>query len=300
MVRPAHFGFNPETSVSNAFQQSPAAGPPGDWQAPALAEFEALAGLLRTAGIEVIIAQDTPTPVKPDAVFPNNWVSFHHDGTVVLYPMLAANRRSERRPELIGEVIHAGGFRVTRTVDLAYRESEGKYLEGTGSLVLDRPGRIAYASLSARTDLDVLGEFAQQLDYELVTFEARGASGQAVYHTNVLMAIGARFAVICGEAISDERHRRAVFSMLESAGQRIIEISVAQMHGFAGNLLALTGATGPVIALSAAAWRIFNEDQRRALEQHGEILAAAIPTIERVGGGGVRCMLCEIHLPKRN
>jgi hypothetical protein len=299
MVRPAHFGFNLETADSNAFQQSPAAGRPADWQALALGEFEALAGLLRSAGVEVIVGQDTPAPVKPDAVFPNNWVSFHHDGTVVLYPMLAANRRAERRLELIGEAVQVGAFHVTRTVDLAYRESEGKYLEGTGSLVLDRPGRIAYACLSPRTDLDVLGEFAQQLDYELVTFDAHGANGQAVYHTNVLMALGARFAVVCGEAISDERHRRGLFSKLESAGRQIIGISVAQMHGFAGNLLALSGVAGPLIALSAAAWRILTEDQRRVLEQHGEILAAAIPTIERIGGGGVRCMLCEIHLPKR-
>ncbi|MGO9039501.1 MAG: citrulline utilization hydrolase CtlX [Steroidobacteraceae bacterium] len=299
MVRPARFGFNSQTAPSNSFQHLPLAGPPSELQQLALREFEGLADRLRRAGVGVIVADDTPVPVKPDALFPNNWVSFHRDGTVVLYPMLAPNRRSERRDDVIRQVSGEGGFRVTRTVDLSYREDQGKYLEGTGSMVLDRVGHVAYASLSPRTDLDVLGEFAQQLDYELVTFEALDGSGNAIYHTNVLMAIGARFAVVCGAAIPQQRHRDAVYSMLRTSGREIIEISAAQMLEFAGNLLELAPAGTRVIALSTTAWRSLDPGQRRALESHGGIVAADIPVIERCGGGGVRCMLAEIHLPTR-
>ena len=299
MVRPARFGFNSQTAPSNSFQHLPPAGVQSELQALALREFEGLADGLRRAGVNVIVADDTPKPAKPDALFPNNWVSFHSDGTVVLYPMLAPNRRSERRDDVLGQVSGDGGFRITRTVDLSYREEQGKYLEGTGSLVLDRASHVAYASLSPRTDLDALGEFAQQLDYELVTFEALDGSGGAVYHTNVLMAIGARFAVVCGAAITQQRHRDAVYSMLRTRGREIIEISPAQMLQFAGNLLELAPAGTNVIALSTTAWHSLDPGQRRALERHGRILTADIPVIERCGGGGVRCMLAEIHLPTR-
>src|SRR5271169_2954593 len=299
MVRPACFGFNSQTAPSNSFQHLPQAGAQSELQALALREFDGLADGLRRAGVKVVVADDTREPAKPDALFPNNWISFHHDGTVVLYPLLAPNRRSERRDEVIRQVSGDGGFRITGTVDLSYREDQGKYLEGTGSLVLDRVGHVAYASLSPRTDLDVLGEFAQQLDYELVTFEALDGSGGAVYHTNVLMAIGARFAVVCGAAITQQRHRDAVYSMLRASGREIIEISAAQMLEFAGNLLELAPAGKNVIALSTTAWRSLDSGQRRALERHGGILAADIPVIERCGGGGVRCMLAEIHLPTR-
>jgi hypothetical protein len=299
MVRPARFGFNSQTAASNSFQHLPQAVAQSEWQDLALREFDGLTDGLRRAGVNVIVADDTREPAKPDALFPNNWVSFHRDGTVVLYPMLAPNRRSERRDDVIRQVSGDGGFRITRTVDLSYREDQGKYLEGTGSLVLDRVGHVAYACLSPRTDLDVLGEFAQQLDYELVTFEALDGSGGAVYHTNVMMAIGARFAVICGAAVTQQRHRDAVYSMLRAPGREIIEISPAQMLEFAGNLLELAPAGTNVIALSTNAWRSLDPGQRRALERHGGILAADIPVIERCGGGGVRCMLAEIHLPTR-
>ncbi len=299
MVRPARFGFNSQTAPSNSFQHLPPAGVQSELQALALSEFDGLADGLRREGVNVIVADDSPLPAKPDALFPNNWVSFHRDGTVVLYPMLAPNRRSERRDDVLRQVSGDGGFRITRTVDLSYREQQGKYLEGTGSLVLDRAGHVAYAGVSPRTDLDVLGEFAQQLDYELVTFEALDGSGSAIYHTNVLMAIGARFAVVCGAAITQQRHRDAVYSMLRARGREIIEISPAQMLEFAGNLLELAPAGTNVIALSTTAWRSLDAGQRRALERYGRILAADIPVIERCGGGGVRCMLAEIHLPPR-
>jgi hypothetical protein len=299
MVRPANFGFNPQTAASNAFQQVPSVAGATEIQGLALGEFDGLAKALQRAGVDVLVASDTVLPAKPDAIFPNNWVSFHFDGAVTLYPMLAPNRRWERREDILEQVVHEGGFRVLRTFDLTHREAEGKFLEGTGSLVLDRPHRVAYASLSPRTDLDVLGEFAQLLDYELVTFEGQGAAAQPVYHTNVVMAIGTRFAVVCGEAIVEPLHRDAVFNKLRAAGHDVVDISLRQMLEFAGNLLELAAAAGPVIALSTTAWRSLDPAQRRILESHAEVVPAAIPTIERIGGGGVRCMLAEIHLPKR-
>src|SRR5258707_6892171 len=299
MVRPACFGFNPETADSNAFQQA-ADSPDGtETQRLVLTEFDGLARALLRGGVEVLIAPDAPHAVKPDAIFPNNWVSFHFDGTVALYPMLAPNRRSERREDVLAQVVREGRFHVSRTVDLTHREAEGKFLEGTGSLVLDRAHRVAYASLSPRTDLDVLGEFAQILDYELVNFEAWDADERPVYHTNVVMAIGTRFAVVCGEAIAQPAHRDAVFNMLRATGHDIVDITQGQMQEFAANLLELAPAGGPIVALSTTAWRSLGSAQRRILEAHAAVVPAAIPTIERIGGGGVRCMLAELHLPKR-
>jgi hypothetical protein len=298
MVRPARFGFNPETHASNFFQHAAEASPDLA-HLQALQEFDGVAQALERAGIRVLCHPDTPAPAKPDAIFPNNWVSFHRDGTAVLYPMLAANRRLERREEILESVSLNGGFRVTRTVDLTHREAEGKFLEGTGSLVLDRVHRVAYASLSPRTDLDVLGEFAQVMSYELVTFESLDAERRPVYHTNVVMAVGSRFAVVCGEAIADARHRAAVFERLEAHGHRMIDITLEQMQEFAGNLLELAAPSGPLIVLSTTAYRSLERLQRQALESFGLVILAAIPTIERVGGGGVRCMLAEVHLPKR-
>lgn len=304
MVRPAAFGFNPETAASNAFQQAPEGYATADSDAARmppeiLREFDALAQALRGAGVRVVVAEDTPEPVKPDAVFPNNWLSSHADGTVVLYPMLAANRRQERRADLIHRLTRDEAFRVLQTIDLSYREAEGKFLEGTGSLVLDRVTRTAYACLSPRTDLDVLAEFAQRLDYEVLAFAATDGAGMPVYHTNVMMAVGTQFAVICAEAISNPQHRAAVLARLAATNHAIIAISLAQMRLFAGNLLELATATGHVIALSTTAWAALDAEQRLALQLHGEILAVEIPTIERLGGGGVRCMLAEIHLPAR-
>src|ERR1700733_111493 len=268
MVRPASFGFNQQTAASNAFQRPPASSEAAEAQELALAEFDGLAQALQRAGVEVLVAPDPPRRAKPDALFPNNWVSFHFDGTVALYPMLAPNRRCERREDLLDHVVREGGFRIVRTIDLTHRETEGKFLEGTGSVVLDRAHRVAYASLSPRTDLDVLGEFAQLLDYELVTFEARDAAAQPVYHTNVVMAVGAGFAVLCGEAISQAQHREAVLNRLRATGHDIVDVSLRQMQEFAGNLLELEPAGGPVVALSTTAWRSLEAAQRRILEAH--------------------------------
>jgi hypothetical protein len=298
MVRPARFGSNPQTAATNAFQQS-APGGERDLQIKVLQEFDALANTLERAGVEVLIAPDSEEPPKPDAIFPNNWVSFHHDGTVALYPMLAPNRRWERREEILEQVVRTGRFHVSRTVDLTHREAEEKYLEGTGSVVLDRVNRVAYACSSPRTDLDVLGEFAQQLDYDLMTFDAVDASGAAVYHTNVLMAIGTGFAVVCAESIANNEHRTAVLGKLRATNHDIIEISQAQMAQFAGNVLELTARGSQLVALSTTALGSLQSAQRRMLEAHGSLLPVPIPTVERCGGGGVRCMLAEIHLPKR-
>ncbi|HEY2676280.1 MAG TPA: arginine deiminase-related protein [Steroidobacteraceae bacterium] len=299
MVRPARFGFNPQTAASNAFQQDAASGETDAVQSAVLREFDAAASALDSAGAEVLEFADSKEPHKPDAIFPNNWVSFHADGTVALYPLMAPNRRAERREEILEHVVRAGAFHVSRTVDLTHRESEEKYLEGTGSVVLDRTHRIAYACSSPRTDLDVLGEFAQQLDYDLVTFDAQGADGRAIYHTNVLMAIGGSFAVVCGESIASLQSRDAVFSRLQATGHQIVDMSRAQMGSFAANILELAGSRGNLIALSTTALRSFNPAQQRTLEAHATLVPTPIPTIERLGGGGMRCMLAEIHLPKR-
>jgi len=299
MVRPARFACNPQTAASNAFQQPPTPLAGNDLQTAALREFDGLSQALERAGVEVLIAPDDPEPAKPDAIFPNNWVSFHRDGTVALYPMMALNRRWERREEILEQVIRNGAFRVSRTVDLTHREAEEKFLEGTGSVVLDRTHRVAYACSSPRTDLDVLGEFAQQLDYELMTFDALDSGGRAIYHTNVLMAIGTGFAVICGESIANAAHRAAVLSKLRITGHDVVDITQQQMAQFAANVLELASPTAKLIALSMTALDSLNRTQLGILESHAALLPVAIPTIERVGGGGVRCMLAEIHLPKR-
>jgi hypothetical protein len=295
MIRPASFGSNPETADSNRFQQSGAA--PGD-AAAALAEFDALAARLAQAGVDVVVVEDTPEPAKPDACFPNNWVSFHADGTVVLYPMMAPSRRAERRPEPIAQLERAG-FRVSRTVDLSPLEARGEYLEGTGSLVLDRATRTAYACRSPRTTAAALAEFSSALAYRIVAFDALGPGGRPAYHTNVLMALGDGFAVVCAEAIADETRRAAVLEELARPGGEVIAIDTAEMNGFAGNLLALRSRRGdPLIAISETALNALAPARRRRLEHYGAIVSVPIPTIEGLGGGSVRCMLAENFLPR--
>jgi hypothetical protein len=292
MIRPANFGSNPETLASNRFQSTAQGIAASEIQRLARGEFDALAGAL------VHVFDDTPLPIKPDAVFPNNWFSTHGDGTVVLYPMLAPNRRLERRIDVV-EALHSRcGFHVHDTVDLTHRELEAKYLEGTGSLVLDRVNRVAYACLSPRTDLDVLGEFGQRLDYEIAAFDAVDANGDPIYHTNVLMSVGTRWAAVCSSAIEEGR-RAAIESLLSSTGHDVIELSFEQMHSFAGNMLELRARDGGhVIAMSQAAFDSLSAEQRQRLASHGRIVSVPIPTIERLGGGSVRCMLAEVFLPR--
>lgn len=299
MVRPVAFGANPLTAESNRFQAQSGTEVDAAVRRNVAAEFDALAAALERAGVEVCIVNDTPVPAKPDAIFPNNWVSFHSDGTAVLYPMLASNRRTERRLDLLETLTRTHGFRISRTVDLTAHERDEVYLEGTGSLVLDRVNGHAFACLSPRTHLEALGDFAQQLDYEIVGFAADDAGGTPIYHTNVLMCVGTRFAVLCAESIEDDARRAAVCRILESTGHEVLEISREQMHVFVGNMLELSSAKGAVIAMSATAFGALTAQQRGRLESHGTLVNAPIPTIERFGGGSVRCMLAEIHLPKR-
>ena len=245
-----------------------------------------------------MVADDTSEPVKPDACFPNNWVSFHADGSVVLYPMMAPSRRAERREAPV-EQLRRAGFQVARTIDLSPLEARGEYLEGTGSLVLDRSHRIAYACRSPRTTAAALADFAAALGYRVVAFDALGPDGRPAYHTNVLMAVGERFAILCAAAIPDAARRAAVLRALEETGHEIIEIDIAEMNRFAGNLLALRSRDGAaLIAGSDAAWGALAPDRRRRLERHGAIVSAPIPTIERLGGGSVRCMIAEVFLPR--
>ena len=296
MIRPAQFGSNQQTADSNKFQQRLSAGE--TIHDKALQEFNQLQQALSDVGVTVNVIDDTPQPPKPDAVFPNNWVSFHADGTTVLYPMMAVNRRYERRVDVVQQ-LHQRGYHVHAVIDFALHEAANQFLEGTGSLVLDRVHRMAYACLSPRTDIEVLGEFAQRLDYELVVFNALDAQGQPVYHTNVLMSIGSRFAVICSEAIA-AHERAAVLHALQSTGHEVIDITMQQMYSFAGNLLELRNQDGEaVIALSQTALDSLSSMQLKQLKAlGGQLVTVAIPTIEKYGGGSVRCMIAEVFLPR--
>jgi hypothetical protein len=297
LVRPCHFGSNPETAGSNAFQQD-VSDLAGETQARALAEFNGLVQALRSVGVVAIVFDDTDAPVKPDAVFPNNWVSFHGDGRVYLYPMEATSRRAERRAEIVAALSENHGFHVREIIDLSAAEDDGLFLEGTGSMVLDRVNRVIYAAMSSRTHMSVLADFAQQADYEITAFDAIDSGGRPIYHTNVMMAIGTGFAIICADAIADDLKRKTVLARLAAGGREIIEISIRQMENFAGNLLELTNESGAsVIVLSRAANAALTADQRNSLARFGQVLPVAIETIEKVGGGSVRCMLAEVFLP---
>jgi len=297
MIRPASFCGNVQTAESNRFQnpQYPSEGA----QSKARIEFDSLAKMLLDAGVRVHVFDDTSDPQTPDAIFPNNWVSFHSDGTAVVYPMLAANRRLERRADILEALSTHSGFQIRRVVDLAHRETEEQFLEGTGSLVLDRVNRVAYACLSPRTHLDVLGEFSQVLDYEVVAFEAADRDGHAIYHTNVMLSVGAHYAAICVDAIREDQ-RAGVLDSLRTTRHHLLELSYEQMNAFAGNMLELgTTKHSNVVAMSGGAQNSLTVSQREQLQAWaGPIVASPIPTIETIGGGSVRCMLAEIHLPR--
>lgn len=297
MIRPCCFGPNDQTAQSNFFQRSSTI-PRAEIQVRAVAEFDALVKALADAGVEPIVFQDTDSPLKPDAVFPNNWVSFHADGRVFLYPMEAPTRRAERRMDIIETLSQKHAFRVTDIVDLSTWEERGGFLEGTGSMVLDRVRRIAYAALSSRTHMQVLADFSQRAGYEISAFDAVDAQGRSVYHTNVMMCIGEEFAVICADAIADRQQRADVLAQLTASGREIVEISLAQMERFAGNLIEVAGATGTsVIVLSDAALGVMSKTQLDSLARCGRILSIPIDTIESAGGGSVRCMMAEVFLP---
>ncbi|OON67119.1 citrulline utilization hydrolase CtlX [Hymenobacter sp. CRA2] len=296
LVRPARFGFNAETAASNHFQQSVAGLTSDGAQRQALAEFEALVTALRSRGVQVLVFDDTEVPAKPDAVFPNNWLTLHPDGRAVLYPMCAPSRRAERRPD----VLQALGrqFALREIIDLSGHEAEGRFLEGTGSIIFDHEHRVAYAARSPRTDAALFAEAATRLGYRPVAFQATDAQGHAIYHTNVMMCLGAGFAVICLDSIADAAERAAVEASLTRTGHDIIPITREQVTRFAGNMLALQPASGrELLAMSQSAYEALTPAQRQALSRYCELLPLAIPTIETLGGGSVRCMLAEVFLP---
>jgi hypothetical protein len=300
MVRPAAFDYNPETAGTNCLQQREPLATPAAREL-ALAEFDHVARSLRSEGVHVCVAEDTPEPAKPDAVFPNNWVSFHADGTVVLYPMRALNRRHERRHEIIEQVTEELGFCVRRTLDLTHLEADGRFLEGTGSLVLDHVHRIAYACRSPRTDAQALDEWSKQMQYEPVLFSAVGPDGGPLYHTNVLMSLGTRAAVVGLQSIVP-RDRKRVRERLEASGREVIDIAPQAVEAFAGNALELATwdeALGDctVFVMSTRAREALGTQAFGRLSACTDtVLAVPLPTIERVGGGGIRCMLAEVFL----
>lgn len=295
MVRPANFAANPETASSNAFQ---GAMDLPDAAERALAEFDAAVAGLRAAGVTVVVIEDIPAARAPDAVFPNNWFSTHADGTVVLYPMQAVNRRRERRLDVFDRLRDEHGRRTRRLLDLSFHETRGTFLEGTGSLVLDRAGRVAFACRSPRTDARLLEEWAAELGYAVCLFDAVDSRGQAIYHTNVMMGLGTRFAVVALDCVPEAQERDDLAERLAAGGREVIDISPAQVDQFLGNLLELRdGAGRALVALSARAAAALEPAQRRALERHARLVALDIPTIETCGGGSVRCMLAEVFLP---
>ncbi len=297
MIRPVRFGFNEQTAVSNAFQnQAFGQETQATSQQIALQEFDQMVEELRKAGVDIIVVEDTENPHTPDSIFPNNWVSFHSDGTVILYPMQAENRRLERREDIIEKL--AERFEVKQTVDLSVFEQEEKYLEGTGSMVLDRINKIAYACLAPRTHTEVLEAFAKESGYEIVSFDAVDGNGKQIYHTNVLMCVGRKFSVICLEAIPNAEQRLKVKNSLESHGKTVIEISLAQMNQFAGNMLEVQNQNGEkILVMSSAAFHSLDEVQIQALENFCTIRHFDLSMIEGNGGGSARCMMAEVHLP---
>ncbi len=297
MVRPSHFGPNRQTAGTNQFQV-PVNDPAGEIQHQALAEFDGVIGALLKAGAKTVVIPDDPTAATPDALFPNNWISCHHDGTVVLYPLAAPNRRRERRAEILDRLAGEGRFLVSQVIDISGLESQGHYLEGTGSLVFDHVRHRAFAALSPRTHPLALERFTALTGWPVTAFRTDDGRGRAVYHTNVMLSIGSRMAVVCAEAFAEPLERRTVRSSLADAVPVVVEISREQMGCFAGNCLELQAGGHPLLVLSGGALNSLTSMQRRALERECQLLPLRIPTIERVGGGGVRCLLAEVHLPR--
>ena len=302
MIRPHAFGYNPETAATNTFQRPQDLRGAAGAGARARAEFERVVQALSSEGISVCAVDDTTQPAKPDAVFPNNWLSFHDDGTLVLYPMHSASRRLERRPELIDAAVKRLDFKVSHLIDLTHHERQGKFLEGTGSLVLDHVQRVAYACTSARTHPELVAEWARELKYEAVIFQATDRAGAPLYHTNVLMCIGER-AVVIGSGAIAPGDRDRVLTRLRASDREIIEIGHDEIAAFAGNMLEL-GTWDE--ALGDSRVLVMSDTARRALTPElfaqlsgctDTVLAVPVPTIEKLGGGSVRCMLAEVFRP---
>ena len=295
MIRPVNFVFNEQTAGSNAFQNRNAEQQ--RVQDNALQEFDRFVNILRENGIEVIVIDDTAEPHTPDSIFPNNWVSFHNDGTVFLYPMMAENRRLERREDIITQL--EDEFKVKHVIDLSHFEHENKFLEGTGSMVLDRENKIAYACLSPRTDKEVLEAFCTDSGYQSVLFHAVDQNGMDIYHTNVLMCVGSNYAVICLDSIKDESEKQNIINSLQSTQKQVVAISFEQMNHFAGNMLEVQNKSGEsLLVMSKSAWDSLNYEQKAILSSFSKPVYSDISTIENNGGGSARCMMAEVHLPR--
>jgi len=294
MIRPGRFYPNPETAADNAFQRDANR----DLDALTLMarnEFDAAVQTLRAADVNVHVFEDTAEPEKPDAVFPNNWISMHHDGRIALFPMYSALRRRERRQDIVEEL--RKHYRVTEVIDYSVFEDEGCWLEGTGSLVFDHLNKIAYVSLSNRSNPKVVQRFANDFSYEPVIFTSIGSNGQPIYHTNVMMCIGTDFAMVGLEMIPDKAERQQVRARLEKTGKEIVELSADQIANFAGNTIELHTKSGEkLLVLSSRGARALTVEQRKTLTRYARLLPLELPTIE-LGGGSARCMIATIHLP---
>lgn len=297
MVRPASFGFNEETAANNYFQSNPEMGRE-ELQQKALEEFDSMVETLRSHQIEVLVIEDTKEPPKPDAIFPNNWLSTSPAGVVAVFPMYAPNRRAEKRDDILNQL--AKKFIIKSLQDWSEYEAEGRFLEGTGSMVIDHDNKMIYAAVSERTNLSVLEKYSATNGYQAIVFLATDKEDHPVYHTNVVMALGEGFCVLCEESIEEEWELIAVRQLLESTGHIIIPISRDQMYAFAGNMLQVKNTKGEkLIVLSQTALRSLKKEQKEKLELFAKLLPVAVPLIEQVEGGSVRCMMAEIFLEKK-
>ncbi|WP_255502049.1 citrulline utilization hydrolase CtlX [Algoriphagus sp. AK58] len=300
MVRPVHFGFNPETAGNNFYQKQDSRSVE-EIQRLALAEFDGFVALLRDQGVEVLVVEDSESPIKTDAIFPNNWLSTHPDGKVILYPMFSPNRRLERRKEILEQLLRLG-FGISEIIDLSFFEEHGQFLEGTGSMVLDRQAKVIYACFSERTHPVPLEYVGKLLGYQVVSFEAMQEVGgrlSPIYHTNVMMHVGTDIAVVCLETIVKSAERQKVKDALTNSGKKVIPITARQKFQFAGNMLEVSNDGGEKFTvMSQAAFDSLNVGQIQQIEKYTTIISPAIPTIEKLGGGSVRCMMAEVFLPK--
>ena len=293
MIQPVNFGYNAETAVNNAFQVQSSET---NVQQKALKEFNDFVTLLQNNGVDVTVVRDTDLPHTPDSIFPNNWVSFHHDGTLLLYPMYAVNRRAERKEHVLEKIMEK--FSVAKKIDLSSYEARNIFLEGTGSMVLDRDNRIAYACLSPSTDETVLADLCRQMNYTAVVFDATDGNGQAIYHTNVLMCVADKYVVICLESIADLEQRQFISETIIKSGKKIIAITLHQMNHFAGNMLQVENDKAEkLLVMSTQAYDSLTTEQAEILKSYNSIIHSPLTTIETNGGGSARCMMAEVHLP---
>ena len=301
MIRPVAFRMNEQTAVNNYYQKVLENTTPATVNAKAQLEFDAFVEKLRSVGVNVVVVEDTLEPNTPDSIFPNNWISFHDNGDVVLYPMFAENRRQERREDIL-DMLEEKGFKIENIIDYTSAEEDNIFLEGTGSMILDRENEKVYAALSPRADEELIIEFCEEFFSDPVIFEAYQDTPDGrklIYHTNVMMCVADEFAVICADCIDDKQERKIVIDHLKKSGKEIIYITEDQVNNFAGNMLQVLGADDKkFLVMSTQAYNSLNKGQINAIEKHCEILHSSLDTIEACGGGSARCMLAEIFLPQ--